>query len=77
MHGFNYVFQNILTALRRITKGHTTIVIAHRLFTVVDADQILVLERGCISERGTHYELLSNENSLYSDLWKNKVIYLR
>lgn len=64
--------QNILTALRRITKGHTTIVIAHRLSTVVDADQILVLERGRVAEKGTHYELLSNENSLYSDLWKKQ-----
>ncbi|KAJ8315031.1 hypothetical protein KUTeg_007181 [Tegillarca granosa] len=61
--------QNILRALRRITKGHTTIVIAHRLSTVVDADEILVLEKGRVAEKGTHYELLSNPSSLYTELW--------
>ncbi|XP_071135089.1 iron-sulfur clusters transporter ABCB7, mitochondrial-like [Mytilus edulis] len=61
--------QDILMALRRITRKHTTIVIAHRLSTVVDADQILVLEKGSVAEKGTHYELLSNPNSLYCDLW--------
>lgn len=61
--------QDILMALRRITKQHTTIVIAHRLSTVIDADQILVLKNGSVAEKGTHYELLSNPNSLYCDLW--------
>lgn len=61
--------QNILQALRRVTQGKTTIVIAHRLSTVVDADEILVLERGQVVERGTHYSLIANPASIYYDLW--------
>ncbi|KAK7478870.1 hypothetical protein BaRGS_00029851 [Batillaria attramentaria] len=61
--------QNILHALRRVTRGRTTIVIAHRLSTVVDADEILVLKDGSIAERGTHRSLMSDHDSLYSHLW--------
>ncbi|NUT55469.1 MAG: ABC transporter ATP-binding protein [Thermoleophilia bacterium] len=46
-------------ALEELAQGRTTIVIAHRLSTVRDADQIVVLDRGTIAERGTHEELLS------------------
>jgi len=63
-------FQNILEALRRATTGRTSICIAHRLSTVLDADEILVLEAGRVAERGTHQELLKNSNSTYSRLWK-------
>lgn len=43
--------------------------IAHRLMTVMDADDILVLDQGKLVERGTHNFLLSTPNSLYSKLW--------
>lgn len=67
-------FQNILNALRSVTKGRTTIVIAHRLSTVVDADEILVLERGRVAERGNHYELMAKPGSLYKELWEKQSV---
>lgn len=60
--------QNILQALSRATEGRTSICIAHRLSTVMDADEILVLENGKIGERGTHDELLK-KRGLYAKLW--------
>ncbi|XP_059153917.1 iron-sulfur clusters transporter ABCB7, mitochondrial-like [Physella acuta] len=64
--------QNILQALRRVTQGKTTIVIAHRLSTVVDADEILVLDKGQVAEKGSHTELIANPNSLYYSLWQKQ-----
>ena len=55
-------------ALRVALKGRTSIVIAHRLSTVMEADQILVLEKGNVVERGTHEELV-NAKGLYADLY--------
>ena len=55
-----------------MTKNRTTIVIAHRLSTVVDADEILVLDKGRLAERGSHYELLGKPESLYNALWKQQ-----
>lgn len=59
-----------MKALKRATEGRTSICIAHRLSTVMDADEILVLENGKVSERGNHQTLLQDPKSLYSRLWK-------
>lgn len=61
--------KNILTALQKVSSRTTTLVIAHRLSTVVDADQILVMKAGEIVERGSHEELL-NLKGLYEHLWE-------
>lgn len=63
---------NILRSLRKITEGKTSLFIAHRLSTVVDADEIIVLENGGVSERGSHHELLNNPDSYYSYLWQKQ-----
>lgn len=60
--------QAILAALREISQGHTSLVIAHRLSTVVDADRIVVLDQGQVCESGTHSELLELEGR-YAELW--------
>ncbi|KAF5288716.1 hypothetical protein FQA39_LY15288 [Lamprigera yunnana] len=67
--------QHILQALKRATEGRTSICIAHRLSTVMDADEIIVLENGRVSERGTHNSLLRNPLSLYSRLWNSQSTY--
>ena len=61
----------VQAALQSALKGRTSIVIAHRLSTVRDADQILVLEKGQIVERGTHDELVANAG-LYADLYNRQ-----
>ncbi len=61
----------VQAALQSALKGRTSIVIAHRLSTVRDADQILVLEKGQIVERGTHDELVS-QGGLYADLYNRQ-----
>ncbi len=60
--------QAILEALRKAAAHHTTLVIAHRLSTVIDADQILVMEAGRITESGKHQQLLAGGGS-YAKLW--------
>jgi ATP-binding cassette subfamily B protein len=60
--------QIILDALRKVAANHTTLVIAHRLSTVIDADTILVMDQGRIVERGTHQDLLT-QAGVYSRLW--------
>ncbi|KAL0266882.1 UNVERIFIED_CONTAM: hypothetical protein PYX00_009314 [Menopon gallinae] len=68
--------RNILDALTRATVNKTSICIAHRLSTVMDAAEILVLDKGKIAEQGTHRELLSKPNSLYAQLWEKQQIQL-
>ncbi len=60
--------QAILTALAEVAQHHTTLVIAHRLSTVMDADLILVMEAGTVREQGSHRELLT-QGGLYAHLW--------
>jgi ATP-binding cassette subfamily B protein len=59
---------DIQATLEAIERGRTTIVIAHRLSTVVHADQIVVLESGRVAEKGTHGELL-RLGGLYAEMW--------
>ncbi|KAJ2468197.1 ATP-binding cassette-type vacuolar membrane transporter Hmt1 [Coemansia sp. RSA 2337] len=61
--------RQIQTSLRDMTRNRTTLIIAHRLSTVIHADQILIVQNGQIVERGTHSELISDRNSVYYDMW--------
>ncbi len=61
--------QAIQETLAQVAEHHTTLVIAHRLSTVVDADEILVMDRGRIIERGTHARLLAL-GGVYADMWE-------
>jgi len=61
--------QHILTSLDTLSKGRTSIFIAHRLTTIMGADNILVLSEGSIAEQGSHNELLANKDSLYYGMW--------
>ena len=59
----------IQRSLMRITANRTTLVIAHRLSTVRQADRIIVMDQGCIVEDGTHVQLL-HQAGVYADLWR-------
>ena len=65
--------QQIREALERLMEGRTTLVIAHRLSTVRDADRIVALDRGRVAEQGSHDELLSN-GGLYAQLVRTQIV---
>ena len=65
-------FQNIMDALKTVSSGRTSIFIAHRLTTIADADEIFVMDKGSVAEKGTHRQLLASPSSLYSELWHSQ-----
>jgi ABC-type transport system involved in Fe-S cluster assembly fused permease/ATPase subunit len=67
----SFTEREIQDSLDRVSRGRTTVVIAHRLSTVIHADQIIVLDKGEIVERGTHGELL-DQRGVYAALWQRQ-----
>ncbi|KAL0277262.1 UNVERIFIED_CONTAM: hypothetical protein PYX00_004612 [Menopon gallinae] len=64
--------RNIQSAMNKIWANRTTLIVAHRLSTIVNADEILVLKDGEIIERGNHNDLLSN-NGVYKEMWQDQL----
>ena len=64
-----YSEELIQNATKAITQGRTSIVIAHRLATVINADKIIVMEKGEIVEQGTHHELITKADGFYKKLY--------
>lgn len=60
----------LVAALANLMRGKTVLMVAHRLSTIRDADQILVFDRGCLVEHGTHDALVA-QGSVYARLWRN------
>lgn len=67
-----YSEELIQRATETITKGRTSIVIAHRLATIVNADKIVVMDKGLIVEEGTHQELINKESGYYKNLYDSQ-----
>lgn len=70
----SYSEELIQKATATITKGRTSIVIAHRLATIVNADKIIVMDKGIIVEQGTHQQLLNLENGYYKNLYYSQFL---
>jgi ATP-binding cassette, subfamily B, multidrug efflux pump len=67
-----YSEELIQQATQTITKGRTSIIIAHRLATIINADKIVVMDQGLIVEQGTHQQLLNKENGFYKKLYDSQ-----
>jgi ABC-type multidrug transport system fused ATPase/permease subunit len=67
-----YSEELIQNATETITKGRTSIVIAHRLATIVNADVIIVMDKGQIVENGSHFELLNKQDGYYKNLYESQ-----
>ena len=63
--------REIQTALQLVSRDRTTLVIAHRLSTVIDADEIIVLSEGQIAERGRHGDLIA-QDGIYAAMWREQ-----
>lgn len=68
----SYSEDMIQNATQKLTHGRTSIIIAHRLSTIINAHQIIVMDKGQIVEKGTHRELLENENGFYKNLYDSQ-----
>jgi ATP-binding cassette subfamily B multidrug efflux pump len=69
-----YSEELIQRATETITKGRTSIVIAHRLATIVNADKIVVMDKGVVVEQGTHQELLEKTDGYYKNLYDSQFV---
>jgi ATP-binding cassette subfamily B multidrug efflux pump len=67
-----YSEELIQRATETITKGRTSIVIAHRLATIINADKIVVMDKGLIVEQGTHQELVTKDGGYYKNLYDSQ-----
>jgi len=62
-------FKYIQKAMEKVLQGRTSFVVAHRLSTIKNASQIILLDKGVIQERGTHAELMAIPNGRYQELY--------
>ena len=70
----SYSEELIQRATETITKGRTSIVIAHRLATIVNADKIVVMDKGLVVEQGTHQELINRQEGFYKTLYDSQFV---